>query len=510
MTTKKIHRYPGVKPFETSEKDLFFGRGRDIQDLYDLISLEKLVVLFGKSGYGKSSILNAGIVPKLVADHEADEEAYEIIKIRLGAFSEEKKDDKGKVIQARKLSPIDFVRHELNKKTQIQADADFLDSLSPEKTLWHDFKSRQSADKILRFVLLFDQFEEFFSYPLAEQNAFKQELATVLYENIPQNVRDTANNLDRKNRVWLARNMDIKIVFAIRADKMNFLHSLADALPAILHKRYELKALTSEQAKEAIVQPASIKGDDFISPAFEYKPAALDIIIAALTEANSDTKAQGIEAFQLQLLCEYLENKVINGEVPDIDGNGLPDITPETLPVMERLYEEYYHRKLNDLPQESRLAAQLVLEDGLLAEDSATGEGRRMSVDSHALLAQFRSKGLNETVLQSLANTFLIRPETNTVGGISYEISHDTLLAPIQKAKAERKAIEEKEFLAAKTTAEQIEKAKIQKQLRTVRMLLGVAILAFILAVGGVGFALMKKNEADRNLQASILYSQKS
>ncbi|MFN0204199.1 MAG: hypothetical protein ACKVTZ_21955, partial [Bacteroidia bacterium] len=478
MTTKKIHRYPGVKPFETAEKDLFFGRGRDIRDLYDLISLEKLVVLFGKSGYGKSSILNAGIVPKLVADHEADEEAYEIIKIRLGAFSEEKKDEKGKVIQARNLSPIDFLRHKLNQNTQIQADAAFLDNLSPEKTLWHDFKSRQSADKILRFVLLFDQFEEFFSYPLAEQNAFKQELATVLYENIPQNVRDSANNLDRKSRVWLARNMDIKIVFAIRADKMNFLHSLADTLPAILHKRYELKALTSEQAKEAIVQPASIKGEDFISAAFEYKPAALDKIIAALTEANSDTKAQGIEAFQLQLLCEYLENKVMNGEVPDIDGNGLPDITPETLPVMERLYEEYYHRKLNDLPQESRLAAQLVLEDGLLAEDSATGEGRRMSVDSHALLAQFRSKGLKESVLQALANTFLIRPETNTVGGISYEISHDTLLAPIQKAKAERKAIEEKELLAAQAAKDRSEKEKAQKQLRTVQLLLAFAVVA--------------------------------
>ncbi len=38
-------RYPGVKPFETSERELFFGRDRDIEDLLDLIWLEKLLSL---------------------------------------------------------------------------------------------------------------------------------------------------------------------------------------------------------------------------------------------------------------------------------------------------------------------------------------------------------------------------------------------------------------------------------------------------------------------------------
>ena len=50
-------RYPGVRPFETRERPLFFGRARDVADLYDLLLLEKLLVLFGKSGYGKSSLL---------------------------------------------------------------------------------------------------------------------------------------------------------------------------------------------------------------------------------------------------------------------------------------------------------------------------------------------------------------------------------------------------------------------------------------------------------------------
>ena len=59
METKHVvYRYPGVKPFEADEQALFFGRDRDIQDLCDLIRVEKLSVLFGKSGYGKSHSYN--------------------------------------------------------------------------------------------------------------------------------------------------------------------------------------------------------------------------------------------------------------------------------------------------------------------------------------------------------------------------------------------------------------------------------------------------------------------
>ena len=61
----KYRRYPGVQPFKTEQADLFFGRDDDRERLLNLLLLEKLLVLFGKSGYGKSSLLNAGIIPDL-------------------------------------------------------------------------------------------------------------------------------------------------------------------------------------------------------------------------------------------------------------------------------------------------------------------------------------------------------------------------------------------------------------------------------------------------------------
>ena len=72
-------------------------------------------------------------------------------------------------------------------------------------------------------------------------------------------------------------------------------------------------------------------------------------------------------------------------------------------------------------------AAQRVLEDGLLAEDSATGEGRRTSVDSLTLISQFKYIGLDAALLEKLEKTYLIRRELNTGGGFSFVLYLTTL-----------------------------------------------------------------------------------
>ena len=58
-------RYPGLKPFERSQQAVFHGREEDVQRLGNLILRERLVVLFAKSGIGKTSLLQAGVAPEL-------------------------------------------------------------------------------------------------------------------------------------------------------------------------------------------------------------------------------------------------------------------------------------------------------------------------------------------------------------------------------------------------------------------------------------------------------------
>ena len=55
------NRYPGTQPFTAEQKDLFYGRKQETDDLMKLIRFQQMVVLYGKSGLGKSSLLNTKI-----------------------------------------------------------------------------------------------------------------------------------------------------------------------------------------------------------------------------------------------------------------------------------------------------------------------------------------------------------------------------------------------------------------------------------------------------------------
>ncbi|MGW6535458.1 nSTAND1 domain-containing NTPase [Streptomyces sp. NPDC055051] len=57
--------YRGLARFEPGDTDLFFGRDRSVADLLERADEHRLVCLFGASGSGKSSLLRAGLIPRL-------------------------------------------------------------------------------------------------------------------------------------------------------------------------------------------------------------------------------------------------------------------------------------------------------------------------------------------------------------------------------------------------------------------------------------------------------------
>jgi hypothetical protein len=483
-TTPAQKRYPGVKPFETAERGLFFGRDRDIEDLLDLIWLEKLVVLFGKSGYGKSSLLNAGILP------EIEREAVPIV-VRLGSYAPSAYSDGLTLSQ-----PITILGTKIEEALPNNPEADFIETLDVPKTLWHQLKRKQKAPLLggrAAFVFIFDQFEEFFTYPLAAQQAFKEQLAELLYTEVPQGVRNLNDRFTPEQQRFVAAPFDAKVVLAIRADRMSLLDSMKDKLPAILQKRYELRGLTEAQAREAIERPASASlsvgmtsshadttsdtTPAFASPPFTYSPEALRIMTQKLAETKSAQRS-GIEAFQLQILCEYLEDKVIKGEIP---GNRVEPV--HFADQIDEVFEGYYQRLLGKLDPQDRAAAQLLIEEKLLFEDEKTGEARRLSVDSGVLLAE---KEVDQAMLNQLESNFLLRREATATGGFNYEVSHDTLIAPILKSKGERKARERAEA----------EREEAQRRRRRLMALVGIMALALALVIGVVLYVLKLRNDA--------------
>jgi len=68
-TTLPERPYPGLRPFDENEWAIFFGRERMIDDVISRLAGSRLVLIHGVSGSGKSSVVRAGVLPKLALQY---------------------------------------------------------------------------------------------------------------------------------------------------------------------------------------------------------------------------------------------------------------------------------------------------------------------------------------------------------------------------------------------------------------------------------------------------------
>ncbi|MER6993529.1 trypsin-like peptidase domain-containing protein [Saccharopolyspora hirsuta] len=64
-TTPARNPYRGLRPFREEDAELFHGREADTDRLFDLVRRQDVVAVAGPSGSGKSSLVRAGLIPKL-------------------------------------------------------------------------------------------------------------------------------------------------------------------------------------------------------------------------------------------------------------------------------------------------------------------------------------------------------------------------------------------------------------------------------------------------------------
>ena len=462
----KLRRYRGAQPFETEHAALFFGREEDTQNLLRLISKERLVVFFAKSGHGKSSLINAGVIPRLNGVFRDQTVVHRRIRFD------------NTTLGRGEISLTDAVVLLLDKERHFTERTDFYEKYCSQPTLWYHFKRRQSfpqADKPTEvFVLFFQQFEEFFLHPPEQQSAFRQQLSELLYTDIPQHIFDVFEALTPAQQEHLSAPLDVRVIFEVRSDRLSLLDSMRTELPDILTKRYGMAALSEAQARDAIIKPAIAKSDikalgELASDPFEFSEKAVDKIIDELTKTAaatnpSITTAGQIESFQLQIICDKIETMCIEQNEKN---KTLKLIREEDLPEFSKVYEDYYRDKTMMLGSHLRKAARILIEDELIHVDEASGIARRLSVDADVLKRNLAKIDISITdrLLNELENNFLIRRETNSTSGVSYEISHDTLLAPILKSRTERvRQIETNRDKGLEATVQ--EKLKEIKQLK--------------------------------------------
>jgi hypothetical protein len=475
-------RYPGTQSFESFQRDIFFGRDKDIEKLTKMIELEQMVLVYAKSGIGKTSLINAGVLPKL-----NESKNYIFHKIRFGAWKEGN------------LLPKEIVAKSFSV---FKSKQNYLDKIIyQDNSLWYFVKKWQSQQQNIKnstLLLILDQFEELFTYPAEKVNELKKDLAELLFTAVPQRFSDQIELLEElkpgfvsvEEGKLLFEQPNVKILFAIRSDKMSELNNMSDYIPRILLKHYELAPLTNEQAMDAIVKPAEMDGN-FKSPKFTYHKASLVEIMQFLTKEGK--QKDNVESFQLQILCKVVESKVIT--------YNLKEILSDHISPVKDIYQNYYDNLIKGLTlsEEQTLAVRIMIEEGLIEEATR----RRLQLSAEQIALQYQ---VDKEILSLLINERLFRTEERDDYRL-YELSHDTLVDPIIASRNIRKEKEEE----AQTQQERLKEIKIlrEKQKKNRRRIALVSIALF-LSLLLAGFAFYSMKQAEKAKVEAIISTQKA
>jgi len=386
-------RYRGSVPFQDDDVDrlLFRGRSVESQSLLNEILAVRLNVLYAKSGVGKTSLLNAGVFSGL------REKGFFPISIRLN-------------------EPDEDVVHSVIRQVETVCERAGLEVESKEKGSFYDYFQTTELwsedDALLTPVLIFDQFEEIFTlHNEAGRAEFFEELATI------------ATTTARRDE----RLPPLKIVISMREDFVAELEGLADAIPEIRRHRFRLLPLGRKQAEEAIIGPAEIEHEDLTTPPLRYEPEAVEALLDFLCDGSERSGALGIagvEPVQLQILCRHYAEKAGKDNL----------VTREEIgdqKAIEEVLRGFYEVAIANLSSsEERAKARRLCHNELISQT-----GRRLSVEEGELL---RRASIKQGLLHKLVDARILRSEPR-VGSVYYELSHDTLIIPIQRSERMRK-----------------------------------------------------------------------
>lgn len=261
--------YIGLRPYREDEQGKFFGRNTDKAILVDKILGNRLTLLFAASGVGKSSLLQAAVIPQLKA---ASGENLTVVC---------NTDWVSDPLQRVPESLLNTLRGEKLLSDGVMPDND---TLAAAVEMGSFFARRAPL------VLILDQFEEFFRYQRhgASFQAFIAQLTDI--------INDLA--------------LPVSVVISMREDFAMELNAFKPALPNLLFENYyRLEKLTRTAALQAIIDPARQVG-------CEYEPALLERLLQDLQDRQREQlslphvittdRVEQIDPPYLQIVCAYL------------------------------------------------------------------------------------------------------------------------------------------------------------------------------------------------------------
>jgi hypothetical protein len=403
--------WPGLDAFEEADSPFFYGRSAEALDILRLIQREPVTILFGRSGFGKTSLLKAGVFPLLRNQQLLP------VYLRIDYVSTA-------------LAREQIVKELVRAFEQVHAEAP---TPLQNQNLWQYFHGRSlefwsARNRPVTPVLVLDQFEELFTFgrrddaTRAGSATFVTDLAALIENRVPDDVRSrleadpsAAQELDFKRP-------PLKIVLSLREDFLPDLESLKATIPSVMSNRYRLQAMRGRQAKEVVTQAGAKLLDDGVPnrilalswrgeaeppvveddlPQMEVDPAVLSVVCS---ELNIRRRAAGLDRISVALL-KGSDREILSG---------------------------FYERGMAGVNARVRTYVEECL---------VTRRGFR---DSRAMDEVLAIPGITQEAIDLLIANRLLRLDTRTPNVPRLELTHDVLARVVTESR-DRRRIKEAE-----------------------------------------------------------------
>lgn len=367
--------YKGLDSFTSQDVTIFIGRTEESQRLNNRILAHRLTVLYGESGSGKTSLLQAGVGPRL---------AHRRALLATGAPAP------GQPLP-------ELMSHSLaDAGEQARLPATDQRDLPDMIREW-----QRALDGPI--VLAVDQFEQFF----------------LAYS--PEDQRAAASFL---NEMLDDRSLDLRLALVLREDFLGRLQALEAQIPGLLDVRFRLERLGREAARAAIEEPARLFS-------VTWEPALVQTLLDDLYESAEG----GVAPPQLQIVCDRLYQAVVEqtGGPAGDDGVQITLALFRELGGTAAILGEYLDQAVRSFPPEQQPTVRTLL--GALV--SSSGVKQRLALADLARAADVEPAKaaaiLDELTRQRLIQRYEVAVEREGQAQPEYELTHDYLVSHIAR-----------------------------------------------------------------------------
>jgi hypothetical protein len=247
VTRLPVEPYKELYAFDLADEQIFFGRDTDSRQLQRVVLRERVAILHARSGAGKTSLINAGLMSRLITA------GYVPVYARTHT------------------DPVEAIKRAIITAVPRKAPPEL-----QELTLHQFLRIAETALGVehREFVIIIDQFEEFF----------------VLYPQLKQRIHFINAVAD----CYEDRTLRVRFLLALRKDYFSDLGEFQERLPNIYVNEFRLSNLTRDQAMDAIVGPVQT-----VDSSVSYDPDLLHELLA-------DLETSGMELPHLQIICSQL------------------------------------------------------------------------------------------------------------------------------------------------------------------------------------------------------------